>query len=204
MGRPSHLDTFDPKPDAPAEYRGPFGIIPTRTPGLHFTELLPLVAPAQPLFTVCRTHVTSESGHPEAGTVALTGFKETPGPLQPNFGSILARHRGHAARLPPFVSLARGTLADSARRIEGSAAAPCRRPATPSWSAAPSAAEVNVPALQILDGLPPQRINDRRALLDRLDAVPRPLAARGSTTGTDKYQAAYGLLMEPAARAPST
>src|SRR5688500_16992814 len=40
-GAPSHLDTFDPKPDAPAEYRGPFGVIPTRTPGVHFTELVP-------------------------------------------------------------------------------------------------------------------------------------------------------------------
>src|SRR4051812_21951946 len=43
-GAPSHLDTIDPKPDAPVEYRGPFAAIPTRTPGLRFTELLPLVA----------------------------------------------------------------------------------------------------------------------------------------------------------------
>src|SRR4051794_5591790 len=79
-GAPSHLDTIDPKPDAPSQYRGPFGTIPTRTSGLRFTELLPLVAQRSRLYTVCRTHVTSESGHPEAGTVALTGFKEKPGP----------------------------------------------------------------------------------------------------------------------------
>src|SRR5438034_9683752 len=43
-GAPSHLDTFDPKPDAPAGYRGPFASIETRTPGLQFTELLPKLA----------------------------------------------------------------------------------------------------------------------------------------------------------------
>src|SRR5215469_8555823 len=43
-GAPSHLDTCDPKPDAPPEYRGPFSAIPTRTPGLFFTELVPQIA----------------------------------------------------------------------------------------------------------------------------------------------------------------
>src|SRR5689334_20760994 len=43
-GGPSHLDTFDPKPDAPAEYRGPYSVIPTRNPGVFFTELLPRLA----------------------------------------------------------------------------------------------------------------------------------------------------------------
>lgn len=43
-GGPSHLDTFDPKPEAPAEIRGPFTTIPTRTAGVRFTELFPLLA----------------------------------------------------------------------------------------------------------------------------------------------------------------
>ncbi|MFP6770631.1 MAG: DUF1501 domain-containing protein, partial [Planctomycetaceae bacterium] len=43
-GAPSHLDTFDPKPEAPLEYRGPFSTIPTRTPGVRFTDLLPRIA----------------------------------------------------------------------------------------------------------------------------------------------------------------
>src|SRR5262245_19265238 len=43
-GGPSHLDTFDPKPRAPQEYRGPFSTIQTRTPGVHFSELLPNLA----------------------------------------------------------------------------------------------------------------------------------------------------------------
>src|SRR5688572_6348908 len=80
-GAPSHLDTCDPKPDAPVEYRGPYGVIPTRTPGVHFTELLPLTARQSHRFTLLRNHVTTNAGHPPGGTVALTGFDETPGPI---------------------------------------------------------------------------------------------------------------------------
>src|SRR6059058_6241048 len=43
-GGPSQLDTWDPKPNAPAEYRGPFGAIPTRIPGVRFCELFPKIA----------------------------------------------------------------------------------------------------------------------------------------------------------------
>ena len=119
-GSPSHLDTCDPKPDAPMEYRGPFAVIPTRTPGVHFTELLPQTARRSDRFTLIRSHVTTAPGHPDGGTVALTGFEEAPGPVQPNFGSIIAKHHTQqSGSLPPFFSIANGTLADAGRRIEG-------------------------------------------------------------------------------------
>jgi uncharacterized protein (DUF1501 family) len=199
-GAPSHLDTIDPKPNAPAEYRGPFGTIPTRTSGLRFTELLPLVAARSRLFTVCRSHVTSESGHPEAGTVALTGFKEKPGPLQPNFGSILARRRGHAGSLPPFVSLARGTLADSGRRIEGLGGGTLSASCDPFLVGCSERGEVSVPALRVLDGLSPRRIDDRKALLRKLDAAQRKHAPQRGHDWDSKHQAAHALLTRPEAR----
>jgi hypothetical protein len=118
-GAPSHLDTCDPKPDAPAEFRGPFGVLPTRTPGVHFTELLPRLAQRSHRFTLIRNHNTSNGDHPRGGSVALTGFDEVPGPIQPNFGAIVARSRGPAGKLPSFVSLARGALADSTTPIRG-------------------------------------------------------------------------------------
>src|SRR5688572_9956008 len=93
-GAPSHLDTFDPKPDAPAEYRGPFDTIATRTPGLRFTELLPRLATRSQVFSVVKSHVTFAGGHPDAGTYGLTGFAEKPEPVQPAFGAIVAKHRG--------------------------------------------------------------------------------------------------------------
>src|ERR1700712_4763396 len=69
-GAPSHLDTFDPKPNAPADIRGPFSAIPTRTTGLQFSELLPQLASRSNLFTTIRSHVNSAGGHPDAGTVS--------------------------------------------------------------------------------------------------------------------------------------
>ena len=60
-GAPSHLDTCDPKPDAPSEYRSPFGVIPTKTPGVHFTELVPRLAQRSDKYTLVRSHHTSLS-----------------------------------------------------------------------------------------------------------------------------------------------
>lgn len=199
-GAPSHLDTFDPKPNAPAEYRGPFSAIPTRTSGLRFSELLPRLAERSHRFTIIRTHATSESGHPEAGTVALTGFKEKPGPVQPNFGAVLAKHRAQSASLPPFVTLTRGIPQDSVRRIEGHGGGSLGTAYDPLMVSCSERGEVEVPALRLLDGLSPQRIEDRKDLLTRLDSAARALEDQQSKTWDRRRQAAYGLLLEPRAR----
>src|SRR6516162_690623 len=56
-GGPSHLDLFDPKPKAPAEYRGPFSTIGTKLPGVRFTELVPRLAARNDQFALIRTNV---------------------------------------------------------------------------------------------------------------------------------------------------
>src|SRR5437667_3419867 len=117
-GGPSHLDLFDPKPRAPAEYRGPFSSIPTRTPGVRFTELLPRLAARSNRFSLIRSNVNFDGGHREAGSIALTGAVVGPGGYPPNFGSILARQRG-AGALPSFVSIARGPIGDGVGPVLG-------------------------------------------------------------------------------------
>src|SRR5256885_6724699 len=59
-GGMSHLDTYDPKPDAPSEYRGPFGPIDTRAPGLRITELLPRHAAIADKFNLLRSMRSEE------------------------------------------------------------------------------------------------------------------------------------------------
>ncbi|MBC7965929.1 MAG: DUF1501 domain-containing protein [Fuerstia sp.] len=54
-GAPSHIDTFDPKPDAPSQYRGPFAPISTRQPGVYFSELLPKLAARSDQFSLIRS-----------------------------------------------------------------------------------------------------------------------------------------------------
>ncbi len=199
-GAPSHLDTCDPKPNAPSDYRGPFATIPTKTPGMHFTELLPKLAQRSNLYTVVRSHVTSASGHPDAGTVALTGFEENPKPVQPNFGSIVAKHRGRQGALPPFVSIARGTVMDGNRRIEGYGGGTLGSAYDPFMMGCSELGKVELPALKLLDGLVPNRIADRKKLIQQIDGVPRTLEQNGFEGWNRTYQAAYDLLMDPKAR----
>src|SRR5258708_7582883 len=63
-GGASHLETYDPKPAAPADYRGPFDPIATQTPGLFVSELLPRHAQISDKFTVLRSMAHTGGGHP--------------------------------------------------------------------------------------------------------------------------------------------
>src|SRR5579863_247749 len=116
-GGPSHLDTWDPKPDAPIETRGPFETIATKTPGLRFCEHLPLQAAISDKLSVVRAVDCRESNDHRAAVFqtgngkALLDLKPTfTGPLRgryPSMGSIAARFRGaNDPDLPAFVGVA--------------------------------------------------------------------------------------------------
>src|SRR5215831_4489205 len=68
-GGPSHLDTFDPKPNAPLEYRGPFSTISTKIPGLRFCELFPKLAGLTEQMALIRSLHTQSNDHGIAGTI---------------------------------------------------------------------------------------------------------------------------------------
>src|SRR5271169_5640650 len=78
QGGPSHHDTFDPKPDAPAEVRGEFGTIPTTLPGIRFTEHLPLLARQTDKFSVIRGHDPKNGSHGTADHLMMTGHPFNP------------------------------------------------------------------------------------------------------------------------------
>src|SRR5215216_2984579 len=65
-GGPSHIDTFDPKPDAPQEIRGEFKAIGTKVPGIQLSEHLPLLAQQQDKFSILRSVTSPDSGHETA------------------------------------------------------------------------------------------------------------------------------------------
>src|SRR6185369_11915126 len=86
-GGPSHLDTFDPKPEAPSEYRGPFKAIPTRADGIQVTELFPELARRADRWSLVRSLYHGTNDHGQAGTVNLTGRMPQPGRVGPATGS---------------------------------------------------------------------------------------------------------------------
>ena len=87
----SHIDTYDPKPNAPVEYRGPFSTIQTKVPGLQFTELLPMQAAIADKFTVLRSMRQTAGGHPAGSMQLLSGDSDTrdkPAPRLPDWMSV--------------------------------------------------------------------------------------------------------------------
>jgi len=192
-GAPSHLDTFDPKPDAPTAYRGPFDTIDTKTPGLRFTELVPKLAARSDRFSLVRSNITHAGGHPDAGTLGMTGYKEGPGPIEPSFGSIVARHHGQRD-LPPYLMLGRGVPRDVVRAVQGYGGGDWGKAYDPFMVDCGELGQTDVPALKLLEGLSPERMADRRLLSAKLDEVRRGIKENEFDQWDDNARRAYSLL----------
>jgi uncharacterized protein (DUF1501 family) len=121
QGGPSHLDLWDPKPDAPEKVRSVFQPIGTKIPGVHFTEVLPRLAQINDKFTMIRSMSYTPNGlfnHTAAIYQMMTGYTtdkvspsgqlEPPSPADfPNFGSQIVRLRPLEEPMLPFVMLPR-------------------------------------------------------------------------------------------------
>jgi hypothetical protein len=105
VGGPSHLDTFDPKPDAPAEVRGPFRTIRTSVPGIHLCEHLPRTAALADRYAIVRSVHHHEAPIHETGHQLMqTGRLFRGGQEHPHYGAVLSRLRGpRPGGPPPFV-----------------------------------------------------------------------------------------------------
>src|SRR5882762_5058800 len=104
-GGPSHMDMYDLKPNAPAEYRGEFRPIQTNVPGVQICEHFPLQARMFDKLAVIRSVVSVEE---HSDSLVMTGYSENTNRSahHPSFGSVMSRLRGHLnADIPPFVSL---------------------------------------------------------------------------------------------------
>src|SRR3954467_190196 len=77
-GGPSHIDTFDPKPDAPADVRGEFKPIATSVPGLQISEVFPKLAKVMDRVTLIRSMTSPEADHGRASHHMMTGYRPSP------------------------------------------------------------------------------------------------------------------------------
>ena len=169
-GGPSQLDTFDPKPDAPSIYRGPFATIATRNPGVRFSEPFPRLAARSDQFSVIRSTVFST----EHGLAPLTG-EEKKATTEPNFGSIVAKHHPDNS-LPPFISLVPPKGPDHTAHLlkqKGRGGGSMGSGHDPFLVSCSAEGETRLTALKLLDGLSPQRLADRQALRTKLDRIKR-------------------------------
>jgi uncharacterized protein (DUF1501 family) len=104
-GGPSHMDTFDLKPDAPAEFRGQFNPIKTNVPGVEISEHLPKLAQCADKFAILRG-VTHTLGAHELGTEYVNcGNRPLPSLEYPGYGAVVTKELGGPQDLPPFVAI---------------------------------------------------------------------------------------------------
>jgi hypothetical protein len=211
-GGPSHLDTFDPKPNAPLEYRGPFSTIPTKVPGLRFCELFPKLAGLTDQMALIRSLHTQSNDHGIAGTIGLTGSaaggtgldgKPLPGSPRPATGSVVARARKGAAdsQLPPFLVIG-GKLHQGKKPIIGEGGGPLGAIYDPFRLEYDPVNGTKAPALQLPTELTPERLDERHRLMAALDRAERRTDQLRSQGALDDYRSqAFGMLTSKTARA---
>src|SRR5947208_12773473 len=160
-GGPSHMDMYDLKPDAPAEFRGEFKPIATNVPGVQICEHFPLQARMWDKLACIRSIVSTEE---HSDSLVMTGKSERENMTanHPSFGSVVSRVRSATADVPPFVSL-RGM----SRGTEPGFLGISHRPFAPNGP--------GLENLRPLTAVSTERFNDRRAMLARFDGLRRDL-----------------------------
>ena len=206
-GGPAQLDTWDPKPNAPMEYRGPFSSIQSRIPGTRVGELFPQIAEWTDRFSIIRSLHTTSNDHGVAGTVGLTGSMSGSvglggpagaGNARPCLGSIVARAKGFRGEMPPFMVVG-GRLHQGKRAIAGEGGGTLGALYDPFRLVYDPERGTQIPALQLPDNLSPERLQNRQLLLRSLDQARRTLDT-GSQRTIDDYRAqAIALLTSPEA-----
>lgn len=98
-------ESWDPKPEAPIEFRGPLGVVKTKLPGVAFSENLTRTAAIADKITVIRSMTGRIPDHAQATYQMFTGYLPTPAILHPCMGSIVSNQFGPKNNLPPFIGV---------------------------------------------------------------------------------------------------
>lgn len=197
-GGPSHIDTWDPKPDRPWINRGPFGVTQTRLPGTIICEHLPKQAAMLDKFTVIRSVDCRKSNH-EPNRVMQTGNREAgprvnpKGHLYPAIASLVAKHRGanHPA-MPPYVAFMKsrshlafaGHLGQQYDPFVGDQVSDLPRY---DLVGKPVGRNQVSNVFKLPMGLNQERLSDRRQVLRDLDQLRSAVDASGSMDAMDSY-----------------
>ncbi|MBM3839685.1 MAG: DUF1501 domain-containing protein [Verrucomicrobia bacterium] len=195
-GGPSHLDTFDLKPDAPSEVRSQFKPIKTAASGIEICEHLPRTSEVMRDVALIRS-LTHELGNHDTGArFLLTGHRPTPAVDYPSLGSIVAHETGFAGTLPPYVAIPNDGVGGSS----GAAKSGYLPAAYSAFSVGNDPSRVR--DLDAPEGVRFERTERRRQMLETLDGFSRYVEEGPVTQNRDAfYEQAYRLLSSPQAKA---
>lgn len=210
-GGPAHLDTFDPKPEAGADYCGPFANpIETNVPGIRINELLPLLAKQADKYALIRSLTHGNNGHETAAYIVQTGHPAGGREVFPGIGAVVSLFKGYAAGyrglLPPYIVLSEA----QGRFSESGFLGPRYKPFATGGD--PAAERFLVEGV-VSPNLTEDRQEARRKMLQRLDTYGRALRAADAAAlekfdraGDEAYEMILGdagkvfdLRQEPAA-----
>jgi hypothetical protein len=197
QGGPSHIDSFDPKPDAPSEIRGDFGTVPTTLPGIRFADPLPRLAGMTDHFSVIRGHDPKNGSHGVADHIMMTGHKFNASLPFPCYGSVIAKERGYRDGMLPFVQLGRfvdrrfnggiaGFLGDEFNAFE--------------VGEDPNAAAFRVRDLSIESDAARSRLDRRYAMLNDLEKYQKAVEGSSVKARDTFYEKAHGIITSPQAK----
>jgi uncharacterized protein (DUF1501 family) len=198
----SHLDTYDPKPEAASDYRGPFGTIETRTPGLRLSELLPLQAAISDKFAVLRSMAHTGGGHPAGSLQLLSGdpdAQDKPAPIYPDVMAVAHYLRSHGSRvLPNYIGVNPITRYDGFQiagpAYLGASYAPF------AVSGDPSVLQFKVQNVGLDDPQQAGRLHQRTQLRQALDRLRRDVDQSGLMHAMDRFESqSLDLLTSPEA-----
>jgi uncharacterized protein (DUF1501 family) len=189
-GGPSQHETWDPKMDAPSEYRGVFGSTPTNVSGARICDLLPQSAKIFDKWSIVRSLHHKDAGHSSADQICFTGYPappnrpaEGPGNGYPSCGSIVAKQlQSQHPELPAYVMVP--------RMVPGTGSAYLGPACRPFESLADPAAggSFAVPNLSLARGLDVNRVSSRRGLLRNLDSIESSLDQSREMEASDQFQ----------------
>jgi len=188
-GGPSHMDMYDMKPNAPADFRGEFRPIRSNVPGFDLCEHMPRQATIADKLALVRTVQFVEPMQHELEEI-YTGFPKSS--KRPSFGSVVSRFRGGDSKLPSYVSLDynTGTAGYESPQYLGAAHRPLQLAGTD-----------GVRNLSLPWYMPRPRLDERRSLRQTFDTLRRDIDTRRESRDMDAYTArAFDIITSPKAR----
>ena len=203
LGAPSQMDTFDPKPDAPAEIRGPFKTIPTASPDIQLTEILPLHAKVADKFSLVRSvYHPAAAVHDTGHQMLQTGRLFTGGVNTPHAGCAMQFLRGSRNELPAHVILPEPMGPTGGNMPHGQDAGFLGKAYDPFvLNADPSKPDFKVPDLLPPSSLGEARLERRRRLRDIVDDTVKTFEASESADLMDRnFKTAFTLMTSARAR----
>src|SRR5579863_7541712 len=191
----AHMDSFDPKPDAPLEYRGILGTVDTSLPGVQFSSHMQETAQVADNLTVVRSMSHTEVDHSRGEHSMFTGYRPSPALVYPSMGSVVAHEQGPRDATPPYVCVPTQGSQFLGSGYLSNACGPFALgtdPARPNFS---------VRDLSRPKGVDEDRFESRKSWKELVDDHFHRMEHDDSLATMDSfYQRAYDLLASPTAR----